>query len=732
MAKRAFLDDNKGRDYPFLRGESFIPFTSILACGFVIGPNTGFMAGQHSVALTKVKREFGRVWFYFTCDAPGLLLQEIIFSRLEGVSEYALEYADSSSTDTGSASESLSASESSSQSLSLSESESDTDTLNVCGYVDDFSGFLITGDLTDLLAILDDGQTIEGSSPVEPALLQDLSNTYIRSINLANIDRTRYAAPDGCEGDDNLGGEEIFVNSTCIQGKVIFTPGTNASISQNTYTNSINFSAVVGSGSGEPCTQIPLYDGEEPPDDSIYLEGGPTCNEVIRSISGASGPRADLSAEGGVDITYEPLENKVVIDVNLKALSTCENTLLVAEASYDDCHHEAGLPGMGPDGGRGVTELALPSFALSALGLFSVPGETVGIGALTLPTMASTGGGGSSGAFSIGFTGYGALSLPSMSLSGEADRPFHISGAPSIVLPRFSMAGSGTGTFGAPPFSATGSGGVAFSGMSGEGEGTFIPWRAPPTGNDMLEAHPDQEFLIVVGYGGTYIAGYDGMPSYVMKFYDYVCYAPGGVMGDYGGYGGGVISDPEINPGVTWLPEYTYEGIVVKRNGGNGGQAAEVDAQERGGGGGGSAGRTEAGHNGGVPYAWKGGSAVYDGGGYSYSTSGRGGDSTVYGVDTGIVLATAPGGGGGGNYWPLREAADGQVIVRMFFNNGSTQDLVYTEIGTHVLRLAEYPGLQQGMFECWGGGGYGGVGAFGYHGGGGGAYSSSTFWVGGA
>ena len=730
MAKRAFLDDNKGRDYPFLKGESFTPLPTVLACGFVIGPNTGFVATQNNVALTKVKREFGRIWFYFTCDAPGLALQEIIFSRLEDSPQYALEYADSSSIvvdeDGGeSVSESLSMSSSmslsSSSSLSQSESETDTDAINVCGYIDDFSGFLITGPLDDLLNILPDNSFIEGISTVEPALLQDLSNTYIRSINLANYDRTRYVAPVGCEGDDPQGDREVFVNSTCIQGKVVFTPGTNSNISQNSFTNSITFSAVVGAGSGEPCEQIPLYEGEIPPADSMYLEGGPSCNEVIRSISGVSGPIADLSPDGGVSISYVPSEHKIIVDVNLKTLATCDAPLFVGEAAYDDCHHEAGPIGTGPGGGRGPTELTIPSLELFGLGLFSAPGERAGLGYLVLPGLITTGGGGSSGVFSTGFSGYGSLALPSFATSGDGVRPFHIFGPGVAVIPSFSLAGTGTGTFTPPPFETSGDGTGVLPLLECSGDGRYDPYvEPPPLGDDIHFAEP-VILLVYVGKGGSN-ADTTSEASYVLRYAETICYAPPGqaAFNPEGGKGGG---RGETNPWPVW---YTY-GLVsgVRNDGGDGALAPELDNFYRGGGGGGAAGRLGDGHHGGQPFRWNGGDGRDSAPG-SYHTSGIGADS----IPTLSHIATIPGGGGAGTQETshLQNAGDG-LVAFTFDYPGFSGEIVFDGPGVYELNLADYPGATGGFIECWGGGGVGGGWGAEYNGGGGSAYAKTFFFI---
>jgi hypothetical protein len=352
MARDSFYSDNAARDFPFLKGDAAgwllngdpgpddapyrLPYSAIVACGFMLGPGTGFVPGQHTVKMVKILRTGGRFWFYFTSDAPGLVGQHLAFSRDEDARHYSGEYLDlepeeeSSGSLSESNSESASSSASSSESSSLSLSQTEPDA--TCNYVDTLIGFIVTGSLEELCDLVEDGDELTGEARVEPALLQSLVNTYARSINLANGDRTRYRPPSGCDDPDwpnRL--HPLYVGSTCLAGKIVFVPGYNAVILQNDFNNSLTFSAAVGAGAGEPCTQVPVFEGETPPDDSLYLEGGPACNEVIRTVAGMTGPVVQLEGGDGVNIAFDPTGHKITVDVDLHSLSVCGDELIGSE-----------------------------------------------------------------------------------------------------------------------------------------------------------------------------------------------------------------------------------------------------------------------------------------------------------------------------------------------------------------------------------------------------------------
>jgi hypothetical protein len=342
MPKDQLLNDNAARDFPFLKGTSFTPFSSVVACGFTLGPGSGFVAGEHNVFMTKVMRRNGRLWFFFTSDAPGVIGKYLIFSRSEEDPRYTLEYVDLVDEDP--------------ELDSISDSFSAVNEAG-CDFSDMFGGFLVTGPLGELIDLIPDEDKLFGLSTVEPALLQSLVGAYGRSINVANSDRTRYEPPEGCSGVSwNDEPQPTYTRSTCLTGPIVFVPGYNSIILQSQQENSLTFSASVAAGEGEPCEQIALFEGESAPDDSQFLEGGPGCQEVVRSINGVGGPVAFMAAGQGVSIGFDPAEHEISVNVDLHNMLTCGHEFLTADLANDECFH------------RTSVSLVLPRFTASGIG----------------------------------------------------------------------------------------------------------------------------------------------------------------------------------------------------------------------------------------------------------------------------------------------------------------------------------------------------------------------------
>ena len=210
-----------------------------------------------------------------------------------------------------------------------------------CGLADDFAGFLVTGNLQPLVSLLDSDEEISGEAIVEPALLQILADTYVRSLNLANADRTRYLSPVGCPGESWLNPPQpLYVRETCLAGNLRFVEGFNVSIRQNDFDNSLSFDAAIGAGAGEPCNEVQVYDGEEPPADSLFLTGGPSCSEVVRSLNGAAGPLLQLAADDGAAIKFDLDRHRVTIDVDLHSLAVCGENLFDSEEEERNCIYD--------------------------------------------------------------------------------------------------------------------------------------------------------------------------------------------------------------------------------------------------------------------------------------------------------------------------------------------------------------------------------------------------------
>src|ERR1019366_7524789 len=117
--------------------------------------------------------------------------------------------------------------------------------------------------------------------------------------------------------------DKVYTATTCIRGDVRFYSGFNAAIRQESFNNAIVFTGAVGAGEGEPCTAVPLFTGEVPPVGSSLLEGGPTCDEVVRTVNGVGGQFSFINANQGVTISNVPAEKKITINVNMSQLAIC-------------------------------------------------------------------------------------------------------------------------------------------------------------------------------------------------------------------------------------------------------------------------------------------------------------------------------------------------------------------------------------------------------------------------
>lgn len=313
MASPNWFNQNENRAYPFIlktvaRAGSGsvrnIPNTAIVDAGFVLGTGAAFEADTHVIRLSRVRREGGFFYFDFVSSAPAMFGSTLTFRRDVTDTDYVTEDNDSD-TEYG---------------LSLTNPDEEC-------FEPLWSGFLVTGDLTKLAELLPaDGELTgaSGQGTIEPALIQNLSGTYVASVNLANDDRTRVENPDDCDPVAwPVPPEPLYVNAACLRGVIRFMPGYNSVVDQADADNTLTFRAEVGAGAGQPCNEVPLYQSETPPDDSSLLSGGPTCAQVLRSVNGIGGRLFDFLAGLGFQVSPDPGTNTVELDCNFTGLALC-------------------------------------------------------------------------------------------------------------------------------------------------------------------------------------------------------------------------------------------------------------------------------------------------------------------------------------------------------------------------------------------------------------------------
>jgi len=308
MASPAFFNENGNRAYPFVPSDNSPPNTLVVDAGFIVGPKTRFKTGVHRIWLAAVRRQASYFYFDFQSDAPELYGLALTFSRHVTDPDFYVEFLDSGTS-------------------GLSESSESGSTASPYACEEPlWSGFLTTGKAESLTAALPTDGVIACVGVVEPGLIQNLAESFVVKFAVANDDRTRVQPALGC-GEIVDTSNIIHIKSNCVVGDVVFVPGYNANVRQSSTDNSITIGAAVGDGAGEPCTPVELYDGEAPAENSTLLEGGPRCNETIRSINGAGGPQLNLIAGKGVTITGSPEDNRVIINVNMSGLALCFDSI---------------------------------------------------------------------------------------------------------------------------------------------------------------------------------------------------------------------------------------------------------------------------------------------------------------------------------------------------------------------------------------------------------------------
>lgn len=332
MARPGFWNDNRFRSYPFLKGEvgqsgsgsvENVPDNSIVDAGFIMGLTSGYVAGEHSIWLKSVSRSGDDVTFTFSSNAPGLSGKDMQFTLdVTSTDEYTIEYVEVAA--------------SAFPDDPYSDSYSYSAEGEICDAEPAWSGFIVSGRLVDLEAVLSDGSTWSGEAAIEPALVQSTVGSYVSSINVGNSERTRVTAAEGCtsvEWDYPDSDDAVHISKMCIRGDVRIKAGYNAAISQVDFNNQIEVSAEVGAGEGVPCQEVPLFDGEEPPDGSTLYTGGLRCSEVLRSINGIGGQSISFISGNGVQITPSPDQNKILLDINMNGLAVCYDEISAVSES---------------------------------------------------------------------------------------------------------------------------------------------------------------------------------------------------------------------------------------------------------------------------------------------------------------------------------------------------------------------------------------------------------------
>lgn len=301
MPRPGFYNDNEYRAYPFIFKPNIdvLPNSAIVDCGIIMGLDSEFDGETHSVWLHAVRRNDSVFEFEFRTDAPGAAGEPLIFSRAVTATEWLTEDA---------------------------ESEPYRKDINSCAVEPAWSGFLVTGPLEELRAKLPSNGSLNLGNDyiLEPARVQSLVRTYLRSISLGNLSRPRAASSCEPPADET---RQVVINKRCVTGDIRFKEGYNAQIRQRRTTNEIAISAGKNSGmpfDGDICKtygEVPFYEGEQPPADSKFLSGGPACDELVSAINGVPGPNISIIGGTGIEITTDADTNTIFVALSQKNIA---------------------------------------------------------------------------------------------------------------------------------------------------------------------------------------------------------------------------------------------------------------------------------------------------------------------------------------------------------------------------------------------------------------------------
>lgn len=342
MASPGWFNDNANRDWPFVNrvepisqyapaaetsasysssaasGEyqnlyQHLPHATIVDFVAIMQIDAGFREDQgHTIYLYRVTRHTATDFtFEFRSSAPESQNYRVIFSRATTDAVNTVDWATAAAI------------------------VSDPAGPIECRLQPRWRACMTSGSLADLADLMSVGDSFYFPThlwQIEPSCIQSLLDSYLRSVNLANYPRTVVTPAAGCDSSSSAGAEEeVILRDTCLVGDLQWKPGYNCAIIQDNFKNAIEINASRGSGEGEPCDEVRLYDGETATAGSPFLSGGPGCNDILKSLNGVGGRRLTITGGPGIRVFASPsVTNRLIVDRSLEDFALC---LGVAEES---------------------------------------------------------------------------------------------------------------------------------------------------------------------------------------------------------------------------------------------------------------------------------------------------------------------------------------------------------------------------------------------------------------
>lgn len=325
MSKPGFYNDNEYRAYPFIYNATNadpivrpqpLPNETIVDAGFIVGLDAEYDDATDRIYLAQLVSASGNLLFKFRSTTSAAF--EVIFQRSGNAAEWLSEYAESATND------------------------------SACSQEPMLSGFLVTGKLEAAVAACVSAGGIINFPPnayvVEPARVQNLNKSYLRSVSVGNYERT--VIPPCSNEEDTTPPEapQIIWNAQCVRGPIRFEEGYNAKITQITRANALVFTAEKNAGAKPDAAlcenhgEIPLTEEElttkpviyEATDDkpekrSKFLSGGWSCKDLIFTINGLGGSNVNLVGGKNIQIGYSDEYGAITVKMLENAQGQCGN-----------------------------------------------------------------------------------------------------------------------------------------------------------------------------------------------------------------------------------------------------------------------------------------------------------------------------------------------------------------------------------------------------------------------
>jgi hypothetical protein len=333
VSKQGFYYDNMFRTYPFVDPDVGIqlPKSTIVDFNCYIYSEVGFREDENVVWLYRVSRTGDDFTFSFACDAEGLDGQLLEFTKNLNDPELSYQF--------------------SGQDISYNSSyvppeENTSDVPTSCPEAILWEGYLVIGNLTELADIISSGEVIYDFSQgtvVEPALVVNIQDSTIRTINIANKLPVQVTPPEGC-GEAVTPARDILVYRSCLTGDIKFTHGYSCNVGMTVANNQIDFTATVdGSIKGQFCgneSELPIYlkselipgmqvaPNQAIPEGSVLYTGGPTCRDTLKSINGINAKGLWIVGGKGISLTADQETFSINVEITLSGLAICANPSL--------------------------------------------------------------------------------------------------------------------------------------------------------------------------------------------------------------------------------------------------------------------------------------------------------------------------------------------------------------------------------------------------------------------